>query len=426
MKTNLHIRIMAIGLFIFLFAGNNFTAQTNWVKHMDNPIFEGYTDGPNSTGSPVVIHDEGIYKMWFSGSGNSFVDDQIFYAESTDGIDWEHADEPVISSGETGDWNREKMPGSVIRVGDTLMMWYSGSSDQFDHDVSIGYAKRHVNDAEWDILLDPVLEKGEPGTWEETGVFYPVVYFDGLEYHMWYHGYEGSSVFDPSREGYATSDDGIDWTKCVVNPVIELGDGGSFYDTWFIGTSVLFYNDEYHLYFTGWDGNSTSPWKYFRTGLATSEDGIEWTVQNGDSAVLDVGEDGAWDDRYARYCSVLFHENAFKMWYSGRGTVGKIGYAVDYIIPGISDLNSGLTKQIIVYPNPSKDDVKLTYHLSIRSKVSLEIYDQFGQLISVLVDETKHVGEHEVIFESMELPSGVYFCVLKANNEIQTAKIVKL
>ena len=59
MKTNLHIRIMAIGLFIFLFAGNNFTAQTNWVKHMDNPIFEGYTDGPNSTGSPVVIHDEG-------------------------------------------------------------------------------------------------------------------------------------------------------------------------------------------------------------------------------------------------------------------------------------------------------------------------------------------------------------------------------
>ena len=431
MKTLLNFRMIAMGLFIFLIAGNNLTAQTNWVKHVGNPIFEGYTGGPSNTVSPVVIYDEGIFKMWFYGWGNSFEYGQIFYAESSDGIEWEPNDEPVITSGETGDWNMQKTQGSVIRMGDTLKMWYAGSSDGFGFNISIGYAKRHMDDTEWDLLADPVLEKGDPGEWDETGVYYPVVYYDEdapdtLKYKMWYHGFEGSTLFDPSQEGYATSDDGVNWTKHVDNPVILLGESGTFYDTWIMGTSVLHYDDKYHLYFTGWDGTSTNPWKYMRTGYATSEDGIIWNVENEGEAVVDVGEDGAWDDRYARYCTVLLHDNTLKMWYTGTGTTQKIGYAEDIIIPGISDLNSTLTKQIIVYPNPGKDDVTLTYYLSIRSKVSLEIYNQFGQLISVLVDETKQAGEHEIIFESMELPPGVYFCVLKANDEIQTAKIVKL
>ena len=429
MKTLLQIRIMAMGLFIFLIAGNNLRAQENFVKHVNNPIFEGYDDGPSDVHSPVVIYDNGVYKMWFEGHGNLYDDSQIFYSESENGItDWVENDEPVISSGENGDWNREKKPGSVIIVNDTIKMWYSASSDDFNFDMSIGYAKRHVNDTEWDILADPVLVKGEPGKWDETGVFYPVVYYDedaadNEKYKMWYEGIEGSSVYDPDGIGYATSADGIDWTKHNENPVIGL-ESGSYYDTWIIPTSVLFYEGEYHLYFTGWDGTGTSPWRYFTVGHATSTNGIEW-YEISEDPVLDVGGVEGWDWRVARYSSVLFVDDTFKMWYEGLGSAYKIGYAEDLIL-GISDLNSTLTKQIIIYPNPGKDDVKLTYHLSNQSKVSLEIYDQFGQLISVLVDETKHAGEHEVIFESMELPSGIYFCVLKANDETQTAKIVKL
>lgn len=431
MKTLLHFRIMAMGLFIFLLAGNNLRAQDNFVKHVDNPIFQGYDDGPSNVHSPVVIFDDGVYKMWYEGEGNLFDYSQIFYSESDDGItNWQENEDPAISSGADGDWNRDKKPGSVIRVGNTLKLWYTASSDAFDWDMTIGYAWRHIDDAEWTLNEDPVLIAGDPEDWDETGVFYPVVYYDTTaiadeKYKMWYHGFEGVDVYEPGQIGYATSPDGIDWTKNEDNPVIELGPSGSYYDTWIMANSVLFYDNEYHLYFNGWDGAGTNPWRYFKIGHVTSSNGIDWGEINSDPA-LDVGASGEWDWRLARYCSVLFVDNTFKMWYEGLGSTYKIGYASDDLTLGISDLNSSLTKQIIISPNPSKDITTISYHLTTASTTSIVIYNQQGQLISTIVDEKKQAGDYEIKFDSSEFPSGIYFCVLKANNEIQTAKIVKL
>ena len=100
MKTNLHINIMAMGLFIFLFAGNNLTAQSNWVKYENNPILEGFLEPPGSIATPVVIYDDGIFKMWFYSTGGSTGLNQIYYSESTDGIEWTENEEPVIGAGE--------------------------------------------------------------------------------------------------------------------------------------------------------------------------------------------------------------------------------------------------------------------------------------------------------------------------------------
>jgi len=423
---------MAMGLFIFLLAGNNLRAQVDFIKHVDNPIFVGYDDGPSNVNSPVVIYDDGVYKMWFEGHGNSYNDRQIFYSESEEGIDWDENEEPVISSGDPGDWNFEKKPGSVIRMEDTLKMWYSASSDGFNWDMSIGYAWRHIDSPEWTLLDEPVLEHDISGSWDETGVFYPVVYYDTTaaedeKYKMWYHGFEGTSVYDTSEEGYAYSSDGINWTKYDENPVITLGASGSYYDTWVIATSVLFYEDEYHLYFTGWDGTSTSPWKYFTVGHATSANGTVWDdVDISPNAVLDVGADGEWDWRSARYGSVLFVDNTFKMWYEGLGSAYKIGYASDDLTLGISDLNSTLTKQIIISPNPTNDITTINYHLATASTTSIIIYNQQGQLISTLVDEKQQAGDHEIKFDSSGFPSGIYFCVIKTMDRIQTQKMVKM
>ena len=54
---------------------------------------------------------------------------------------------------------------------------------------------------------NPVLDLGASGTWDDSGVGGPVVLFDGTDYQMWYHGFDGSN----SRIGYATSTDGIAW-----------------------------------------------------------------------------------------------------------------------------------------------------------------------------------------------------------------------
>jgi len=417
MKTKLRITIFAIGLICFLFAGINLTAQINWEKYEGNPMITG-TAWFDEAARPVVIYEDDIFKMWFSSNS------RIGYAESTDGFNWMPNSNPVMQDASPGAWDEGKYPGSVLRVNDTLKMWYSGSSDNFSFEISIGYAWS-LDNVVWNILPNPVLEKDVPGTWDETGVFQPVVYYDGTTYHMWYGGFEGTSWWDPMMEGYATSTNGINWTKHPDNPVLALGEAGSFYEFWAIGTSILYYNDAYHMWFAGWDGTSTSPFKYWRIGYATSPDGLVWTVHNNDQPVVDVGELGTWDDIWARYCSVIIHNDSLKMWYDGRGNVTSIGFALgDPIEVGIREKYA--KNPVTISPNPINSNTVISLELTDKTKVKLEIYNHQGQKVSTVLNKNLQSGEQSVIFDGSLLSPGIYFCILKTNQGTQTKKIIKL
>ncbi len=66
---------------------------------------------------------------------------------------------------------------------------------------------------------NPVLDLGANGTWDDFLVINPMVILDGVDYKMWYAGNDGTNW----RIGYATSSDGITWTKHASNPVLDLG-----------------------------------------------------------------------------------------------------------------------------------------------------------------------------------------------------------
>jgi hypothetical protein len=409
------MNIMAMGLIFFLLAGINLRAQINWEKY-SSPVLTG-TSWSEKAAVPVVIFEQDTFKMWFASN------DRIAYAKSIDGINWITNNNPVFPDGSPGAWDEGRYPGTVLRVNDTLKMWYSGSSDGFNFEISIGYAWS-MDNITWNILPDSVLANGEPGTWDETGVFQPVVYYDGSIYHMWYSGFEGTSWWDPMMEGYATSTDGINWTK-YPDPVLTLGEDGSFYDVWVVGTSILFFENEFHMWFAGWDGTSTSPFRYWRIGYATSPDGVTWTVENDNEPVVDVGESGTWDDIWARYCSVLIHEDHLKMWYDGKGDELNIGYALgDSVNVGIPE--QYVSKGITISPNPFRDFIIITYKLNERSQIWLEILNYQGKKITTLVDGNLQQGEQNVTFDGASLPSGIYFCVLKTNEGIQTTKMIKV
>ena len=69
---------------------------------------------------------------------------------------------------------------------------------------------------------------------------------------------------------------------------------------------------------------------------------------------------------------------------------------------------------------------KIEYTLNSNSPVTIQILDISGQEIKTLVNETHQKGEHNVVFDGTELKAGIYFCVLKTNEGIQTRKIIKL
>ena len=78
------------------------------------------------------------------------------------------------------------------------------------------------------------------------------------------------------------------------------------------------------------------------------------------------------------------------------------------------------------YPNPFNPSTAITYELPKASHVNLTVYDMLGREVSVLVNESREAGVHEVKFDGSELASGVYFYRLQAGGFVQAKKLMIL
>jgi hypothetical protein len=169
---------------------------------------------------------------------------------------------------------------------------------------------------------NPVLEVGAPGEWDAGVVDHSEVIFDGETYHMWYGG---GLVFHQSDIGYATSTDGVHWTKHAANPVLVRGAPGE----WDVGHiqpgAVLWDGALYHMWYGGCVSGELGP---CATGYATSTNGWIWT-KHPDNPVLPFGETGAWDSLGAFITAVIADDEGFRAWYWGAATLNwiSIGYA---------------------------------------------------------------------------------------------------
>jgi len=93
---------------------------------------------------------------------------------------------------------------------------------------------------------------------------------------------------------------------------------------------------------------------------------------------------------------------------------------------GLTEQNPNILGMISSSPNPFTNVITINYELSHKSKVKVEIYNHFGQYVTTLVDEISYEGKHEIQYDANELSSGIYFCLLKTNEGIQTRKMIKL
>ena len=206
---------------------------------------------------PVVLFDGLNYKMWYSASdGNK---NSIGYATSQDGITWtKYSGNPILSVGTSGSWDDNDIFGpSVIYEDRIFKMWYLGNNGS---SYAIGYATS-LDGVTWaKYSNNPVLSAGAPGSWDDIFIANPCVIFDGTNYKMWYEGFGGSARVI----GYATSSDGISWTKHPQNPVLSTGAGGSWDELMVISPTVLFNGSTYKMWYMG--ANSTAK----GIGLATS------------------------------------------------------------------------------------------------------------------------------------------------------------
>jgi hypothetical protein len=76
------------------------------------------------------------------------------------------------------------------------------------------------------------------------------------------------------------------------------------------------------------------------------------------------------------------------------------------------------------FPNPFNPSTSIKYMVQRAGYVRLAVYNLLGQEVAVLVDGSQPQGMHEVEFQKVDLPSGIYFYRLQAPGMFETKKMM--
>ena len=76
------------------------------------------------------------------------------------------------------------------------------------------------------------------------------------------------------------------------------------------------------------------------------------------------------------------------------------------------------------YPNPFNPTTVISFQLAESSSTSLRIYNSLGEEIKTLLNNHMSAGLHEIEFNAVDLPSGVYFYKLQAGKFSETKKLL--
>jgi len=270
---------------------------------------------------PVVIKDGSLYKMWYTGEGLDWKW-RIGYATSPDGISWTKYDgNPVLDVGLEGTWDSDVARVSVVLKSEGIYhMWYNGNGHS-----RFGYATS-PDGINWTKYVDnPVFDLGLPGSWDENWVSLAGIIREAGLYKLWYTGQDSSGT---GRIGFATSPDGINWTRHPSNPVLDIDPASNWDGSWVFDPYVIYDGGSYHMWYSGWTGAACDPNAFMRIGLASSPDGVTW-IRSINNPVLDVSP-GEWDYHGVTAPWVIFDGSLYHMWYHGGGWCAgdeRIGYA---------------------------------------------------------------------------------------------------
>ena len=119
---------------------------------------------------------------------------------------------------------------------------------------------------------NPVFSGTDTNSWDRTIRERGFILMENGKFKLWYTGYNKVDA-DPKSLGYATSDDGIKWTRHQLNPV--------FSEKWTEDVFVMKVDEKYYMYAEGRNDIAH---------LLISDDGIKWKEQ-GDLTIRKVTGD---------------------------------------------------------------------------------------------------------------------------------------
>jgi predicted GH43/DUF377 family glycosyl hydrolase len=171
----------------------------------------------------VLVEADGTWVMYYNGNpapGLPTFGTSIGRATASDPTGpWQRAEEPVLEAGEAGEFDANFIfPGSVLAVDGEYVMYFSANGAG---NGTVGRATSS-NGVEWEKSDAPVLEAGDPDDWDFLVAWGPGVAYTGERWEMTYTGGTTIAGTFTASLGYAYSTNGLEWVKYPDNPVIEV------------------------------------------------------------------------------------------------------------------------------------------------------------------------------------------------------------
>jgi len=194
--------------------------------------------------------------------------------------------------------------------------------------MEIGYATS-LDGETWELHDggDAILTTGSGPDFDRDLAAAPSVIYDGDTFHMWYSGCRGWTC----DIGYASSADGLSWTKHPDSPVFSpRGSGYGFDSTSVFSPTVVHDGEQYRMWYEAEDSDGD-----LTIGYADSDDGMDWSRDS--YPVFEPAE--SWEDPDTLNPYVLLSDEGVHLWYAAGDIFGwgetHIGYA--FSVDGIED-----------------------------------------------------------------------------------------
>jgi predicted GH43/DUF377 family glycosyl hydrolase len=277
-----------------------------WVKYAGNPVLGGQY---GTCFDISVLREDGRYRMWVSWRPQK----SVALVESDDGLHWT-APQIVLPPNPASGWEFDINRPVVLRRDKLYHMWYTGFNRQGS---SIGYATSPDGRVWTRLSAQPVLRAERE--WERQCVMCPHVIWDASarQFKMWYSAGERR---EPNAIGYATSPDGLRWTKDARNPIFRPDPTLAWERHKVTACQVEQRGDGYLMFYIGFRDEA-----HAQIGLARSADGITGWQRHPQNPIVRPGQD-RWDHDACYKPYAVFDGRQWLLWYNGRrGRLEQIG-----------------------------------------------------------------------------------------------------
>lgn len=364
----------------------------------------------------IVLSNQGeiFIGAGYWGGGGSEPPGGIFY--SSNGQTWEHiyTDEPGCGHIFKVNLNNNGDLFAITDVGDLFQkILGEGNWDYIGPDEDFEYGR--VNELKIDSLNQYYINttsglyksNNKGATWADLGLPYNVQHtelYDNLDIIAGTQN-EGIFYYNLDNEDWVNIGlQGLEiktiYTQHNETLIVATKDSGVYYtpnngQTWIQSNQGLENTNILSM--------SISPSGFF---FVATEDGIYRSVEY-------------FDDIFQKYFDGFFQMEDFVLLEDSS--------LVEDIVLGIhNNEESNNIKDLSIenYPNPFSEKTNITYNIQRPQHIKLSIYNSFGQLIEVLVDEYKPLGSYNVTWNANNNKSGIYYYQIETKNNSATRKLI--